>query len=117
MLLAEALEMTRIPHIAGLPSGRPAVVTTLPLQVTQHTVADVGMIGSGQRPMAGKVSLAHHGVLFLDALPRSSTISSTHNGASVLDFTRLAILAAPAAWIAGIGARHVSHNWASYEFY
>jgi hypothetical protein len=63
------------------------------------------------------VSLAHHGVLFLDELPRSSTISFTDNGASVLDFTSLAILAAPAAWIAGVGARHVSHNRASHEFH
>ena len=57
-----------------------------------------------------KVSLAHHGVFFLDELPRSSKIPATQNGASVLDFTRLAILAAPAAWIAGVGARHVCYK-------
>jgi magnesium chelatase family protein len=73
---AAALETTRIPRVAGLTSGPAAVVTTLPFRAPHHTVADVGMIGSGQRPMTGKVSLAHHGVLFLDELPRSSTIDS-----------------------------------------
>jgi magnesium chelatase family protein len=50
MRLAEALETTRIPHVAGLTSGRTAVVTTLPFRAPHHTVADVGMIGSGQGP-------------------------------------------------------------------
>jgi magnesium chelatase family protein len=69
MRLAAALETTRIPRVAGLTGGRTAIVTTRPFLVPHHTISDVGMIGGGQIPMPGEVSLAHHGVPFLDELP------------------------------------------------
>ena len=69
MRLAEALETIRIHRVAGLTGGRTAVVTTRPFRAPRHTISDVGLIGGGQLPMPGEVSLAHHGILFLDALP------------------------------------------------
>jgi len=69
MSLAEALETTRIHSVAGLTSGRTAFVTTRPFRAPHHTISDVGLIGGGQLPMPGEVSLAHHGILFLDELP------------------------------------------------
>jgi Magnesium chelatase, subunit ChlI len=68
MRLAEALETTRIHSVAGLTSGRTALVTTRPFRAPHHTIADVGLIGGGQLPTPGEVSLAPHGVLLLDEL-------------------------------------------------
>jgi magnesium chelatase family protein len=69
MTLAEALDTTRIHSVAGLTGGRTAVVTARPFRAPHHTISDVGLIGGGQVPMPGEVSLAPHGVLFLDARP------------------------------------------------
>jgi magnesium chelatase family protein len=69
MTLAEALETTRIHRVAGLTGDRTAWVTTCPFRAPHHTLSDVGLIGGGHVPMPGEVSLAHHGVLFLDELP------------------------------------------------
>ena len=68
MTLAEAIETTRIHHVAGLTGRRPAVVTTRPFRASHQTMADAGLIGGGQVPMPGEVSLTHHGILCLDAL-------------------------------------------------
>jgi magnesium chelatase family protein len=67
--LAEALETTRIHSVAGRTGARTAVVTTRPFRAPHHTISDVGLIGGGQVPLPGEVSLAHHGVRFLDAWP------------------------------------------------
>src|SRR5215475_8464266 len=69
MTLAEALETTRLPRVAGRTGDRSALVTTRPFRAPHHTVSAVGLIGGGQVPMPGEVSLAHHGVLCLDELP------------------------------------------------
>src|SRR6266581_9735990 len=69
MTLAEAIETTRIHSVAGLTGDRTALVTTRPFRAPHHTISDAGLIGGGHVPMPGDVSLAHHGVLFLDALP------------------------------------------------
>jgi magnesium chelatase family protein len=69
MTLAEAIDTTRIPRVAGLTGRRTAFVTTRPCRAPHQTISDVGLIGGGQVPMPGEVSLAHHGVLFLDELP------------------------------------------------
>ena len=69
MSLAEALETTRIPRVAGLTGARTALVTTRPFRAPHHTISDVGLIGGGQVPLPGEVSLAHHGMLLLDELP------------------------------------------------
>jgi magnesium chelatase family protein len=69
MTLAEALETTRIHRVAGLTGARTALVTTRPCRAPPHLISDVGLIGGGQVPLPGEVSLAHHGILFLDERP------------------------------------------------
>jgi magnesium chelatase family protein len=69
MTLAEARATTRFHDIAGLTGDRTALVTTHPFRVPHHTISDVGLIGGGHVPRPGEVSLAHHGVLFLEARP------------------------------------------------
>jgi magnesium chelatase family protein len=69
MTLPEAIETTRIHHVACRTGDRTAFVTTRPCRAPHHTISDVGLIGGGHVPMPGEVSLAHHGILFLDERP------------------------------------------------
>ncbi len=69
LVLEEAIEVTKIHSISGLLPSRAALVATRPFRAPHHTISDAGLIGGGTNPRPGEVSLAHHGVLFLDELP------------------------------------------------
>src|SRR5215212_1719750 len=69
MSLEEAIESTKIHSIAGMLNGEQAFVSTRPFRSPHHTISDVGLLGGSAIPAPGEVSLAHHGVLFLDELP------------------------------------------------
>ncbi|MBI5408604.1 MAG: YifB family Mg chelatase-like AAA ATPase [Nitrospirae bacterium] len=69
MTFEEALQTTRIHSVVGiLKTGQP-LLATRPFRSPHHTLSDVAMVGGGQFPKPGEVSLAHNGVLFLDELP------------------------------------------------
>lgn len=69
LTLEEALEATKIHSVAGNLPVDQGIIGTRPFRSPHHTISDAGLIGGGTVPRPGEVSLAHHGVLFLDELP------------------------------------------------
>lgn len=69
LTLEEALETTQIHSICGLMSPGQPLVTSRPFRTPHHTASDAGLLGGSINPTPGEISLAHHGVLFLDELP------------------------------------------------
>ncbi len=65
----DAIETTKIHSITGMLDSKKGFLTTRPFRSPHHTISDAGLLGGGTNPGPGEVSLAHHGVLFLDELP------------------------------------------------
>ena len=69
LTLQEALETTKIHSVAGKMQNNSSLITVRPFRSPHHTISDVALVGGGGFPQPGEISLAHHGVLFLDELP------------------------------------------------
>ena len=72
MTREESLEATQIHSVLGLTTPEQPLVAQRPFRAPHHTVSPMGMAGGGSNPRPGEISLAHHGVLFLDELPEFS---------------------------------------------
>ena len=69
MSLHEALETTKIHSVAGKLGKHSSLVAQRPFNAPHHTISDVALVGGGNIPSPGQISLAHNGILFLDELP------------------------------------------------
>ena len=67
--LAESLETTQIHSVAGKISRDTSLISQRPFRAPHHTISQVALVGGGNNPQPGEISLAHNGVLFLDEMP------------------------------------------------
>ena len=69
LTLQEALETTKIHSVSGKLSKNASLLYQRPFRSPHHTISDIALVGGGNNPQPGEISLAHNGVLFLDELP------------------------------------------------
>lgn len=69
LTLSESLETTQIHSVAGTLSRGSSLISQRPFRAPHHTISEVALVGGGNNPMPGEISLAHNGVLFCDELP------------------------------------------------
>lgn len=69
LTLSESLETTQIHSVAGTLKHGSALISQRPFRAPHHTISEVALVGGGNNPMPGEISLAHNGVLFCDELP------------------------------------------------
>ena len=70
--LAESLETTQIHSVAGKLSRDTSLISQRPFRAPHHTISQAALVGGGNNPQPGEISLAHNGVLFLDEMPELS---------------------------------------------
>ena len=70
--LSESLETTQIHSIAGKLSRDTSLISQRPFRAPHHTISQVALVGGGNNPQPGEISLAHNGVLFIDEMPELS---------------------------------------------
>ncbi len=69
LTVEEALDITKIHSVAGLTNDTLSVITNRPFRTVHHTASNIAIIGGGNPPKPGEISLAHRGILFLDEFP------------------------------------------------